>query len=191
MTNAKLNSSGTPEILTTVQPKIENSPPPNRTYDQILQRQTVLMWGANHHNPNEISPNHISNSQTRSPCQTPKSASFGVFNNSATSSPVSQVDKSIKDVDAHQSLQHIKWNGNTGGNVNNKEVISIFPIHNNEASFPSSSASLHSIESRYSNHNRHGEMANCEVWPSAYSQYQYFPYHHVPNAHHQHPTSTQ
>jgi hypothetical protein len=35
-------------------------------------------------------------------------------------------------------------------------------------------------------------MTNCEVWPSSsYSQYQYFPYHHVSNAHHQHPTSTQ
>ena len=178
ISNAGSNSA-TPDTISNVQPKIEDSPPPNRAYDQILQRQTVLMWGSNHSRSSDDAP-----LGTRSPCDTPKSAnnSFGSFHANSNSSLQS------KDIESIQSTpHHIKWNGNTCGN--NKEVISIFPIHHNsETSSPSASSNaLH--DTRYSNHTRHNEISNCEVWPAAaYSQYQYFPYHH---AHHQHPTSTQ
>jgi hypothetical protein len=89
--------------------------------------------------------------------------------------------------DAEASIA--KWNGNSCGN--NKEVISILPIHHNSENSSSSASpnALHTVDTRYTNHARHNEISNCEVWP-AYSQYQYFPYHHVSNAHHQ-PTSTQ
>lgn len=181
-----------------MQPKIENSPSPNRPYDQILHRQTVLMWGTNHHHHND--PN-ASPSNTRSPCQTPKSFGTVYSSNASINTPLTHSDKSNKSIESQHTSNHLKWNGNsstTGNSNNNKDVVSIFPIHhgNNEVSTPysptASSNSIHSIDSRYSNHNRHGEMTNCEVWPSSsYSQYQYFPYHHVSNAHHQHPTSTQ
>ncbi|KAL7032422.1 hypothetical protein ACKWTF_007313 [Chironomus riparius] len=177
----------TPDIM---QPKIENSPSPSRPYDQVLHRQTVLMWGANHHNDANASP-----SNTRSPCQTP-SKSFGTYNSNASiNTPLTHPDKSNKNIETQQNSNHLKWNGNSSTG-NGKDVISIFPLHHgndvSSAYSPSASSnSIHSIDSRYSNHNRHGEMTNCEVWPSSsYSQYQYFPYHHVSNAHHQHPTST-
>lgn len=176
------SNSATPETLSTIQPKIEDSPSPNRTYDPILQRQTVLMWGSNHSRSSDDVP-----MSTRSPCDTPKSASsFGNFHNNTAA-----YDKQNKEqIESIQSTpHHIKWNGNACGN--NKEVISIFPIHHNsETSSPSASSSNALHDTRYSNHTRHNEISNCEVWP-AYSQYQYFPYHHVSNAHHQHPTSTQ
>lgn len=183
------SNSATPETHSSIQPKIEDSPPPNRTYDQILQRQTVLMWGSNHSRSSDDVP-----LSTRSPCDTPKSVnnSFGNFHGSNNAMPVAAAyDKQSKEMESIQSAQHhIKWNGNACGN--NKEVISIFPIHHNsETSSPSASSSNALHDTRYSNHTRHNEISNCEVWP-AYSQYQYFPYHHVSNAHHQqHPTSTQ
>lgn len=185
------SNSATPETHSSIQPKIEDSPPPNRTYDQILQRQTVLMWGSNNHSR---SSDDVPLS-TRSPCDTPKAAnnSFGNFHANNSNNNVLPVaatyDKQSKEIEGIQSTpHHIKWNGNACGN--NKEVISIFPIHHSsETSSPSASSNaLH--DTRYSNHTRHNEISNCEVWP-AYSQYQYFPYHHVSNAHHQHPTSTQ
>jgi hypothetical protein len=185
------SNSATPETHSNIQPKIEDSPPPNRTYDQILQRQTVLMWGSNHSRSSDDVP-----MSTRSPCDTPKSVnnSFANFHaNSNNTLPVAAAyDKHGKEqIESIQSTpHHIKWNGNACGN-NNKEVISIFPIHHNSETSSSPSASSNALhDTRYSNHTRHNEISNCEVWP-AYSQYQYFPYHHVSNAHHQHPTSTQ
>lgn len=176
------SNSATPEIISNIQPKMENSPPPSRTYEQIVQRQTVLMWGNNHSRSS-------SDDIARSPCGTPKSTSEN-FGGGFNSNTLTTHDKQNKDFDSLQSSQHIKWNGNSCGN--NKEVISIFPIHHNSENSSSSASSnaLHSVDTRYSNHTRHNEIPNCEVWP-AYSQYQYFPYHHVSNAHHQHPTSTQ
>lgn len=165
-----------------ITPKIEESPPPNRTYDQIAQRQTVLMWGSNHSRSSDDGPMII-----RSPCDTPKavSDSFDTFN---SNNVLTTHEKQIKEIDPLQPSQHVKWNGNSCGN--NKEVISIFPIHHNNENSSSSASpnALHSVDTRYTNHARHNEIP-CEVWP--YSQYQYFPYHHVSNAHHQHPTSTQ
>lgn len=203
MINPNIRST-TPEIM---QPKMESSPPPSRSaYDsQIVHRQTVLMWGANHQNANEMSTTATTtgaspsnnNNNTRSPCQTPKSGTFGSsFNASAVNNSAITHEKMNKSIETSQQINshHLKWNGNSAGA--NKEVI-LFPIHPGNDSTPSyspsaSSNSLHSVDSRYSNHNRHGDISNCEVWPSSsYSQYQYFPYHHVSNAHHQHPTSTQ
>jgi hypothetical protein len=164
--------------ISCIQPKMESSPPPNRSYEQTIQRQTVLMWGSNHSRSSD--DGLLIN---RSPCNTPKSASesFGSFNSNAMPAH----EKHSKDAEAI-----VKWNGNSCGN--NKEVISILPIHHNSENSSSSASpnTLHTVDTRYTtNHARHNEISNCEVWP-AYSQYQYFPYHHVSNAHHQ-PTSTQ
>lgn len=180
LTVGRGSNSATPEIISCIQPKMESSPPPNRTYEQISQRQTVLMWGSNHSRSSD------DGTLIRSPCGTPKSAidSFENFNSNTVLTPH---EKQIKEIDSLQSSQHIKWNGNSCGN--NKEVISIFPIHHNNECSSASPNALHSVDTRYTNHARHNEIPNCEVWP--YSQYQYFPYHHVSNAHHQHPTSTQ
>lgn len=171
---------------------MENSPPTNRApYDQVLHRQTVLMWGSGNHQPaNEMSPSN----STRSPCQTPKpNHSVSLFNNNQAGAHQHH-DKCSKALDAQNSSHHIKWNGSSSNN-NNKEVISIFPIHHNNEAYSQSASTnaLHTAESHHSNHHLHrhsSDIANCEVWPSAYSQYQYFSYHHV-NAHHQHQASTQ
>lgn len=189
------SNSATPEMISNIQPKMENSPPPNRSYEQIAQRQTVLMWGSNQSRSSDDGP-----LSARSPCDTPKSVneSFDNFSSnnalaSSTPSSAASHEKQIKEIDtmqsSHHQHQHIKWNGNACGN--NKEVISIFPIHHNNENSSSSASpnTLHSVDTRYTNHVRHNEIP-CEVgWP--YSQYQYFSYHHVSNAHHQHPTSTQ
>lgn len=201
---ANSRSATTPEIL---QPKLESSPSPSRPYDQTAHRQTVLMWGANHHNSSDMQATGASPSNTRSPSQTPKGTSFASFNIAQTNNvlPHEKISKGGGSADSQQQQQqqhqqqqqsnahHLKWNGSVVGG--NKEVV-LFPIHPGSdpapSYSPSAANSLHSVDSRYSNHNRHGEMSNCEVWPtSSYSQYQYFPYHHVSNAHHQHPTSTQ
>lgn len=156
------------------------------------------MWGSgNQQINNEMSPVNASPSNTRSPCQTPKpNHSISLFNNQ-TSSIHSQQNPhhekcNNKSLETQNNSHHIKWNGNSS--VNTKEVISIFPIHHNNEAFsqPASTNALH--ESYHSNHHLHrnsSEITNCEVWPTAYSQYQYFSYHHVPNAHHQHQASTQ
>lgn len=153
------------------------------------------MWGAGNQQANEMSPVNTSSSNTRSPCQTPKSNhSLSLFANQTSIHPQQNAhnDKCSKILDNH----HIKWNGNSAVN-NGKEVISIFPIHHNNEAYTQSTANnaLHSADSHHSNHHLHrhsSEIGNCEVWPSAYSQYQYFSYHHVPNAHHhQHQASTQ
>lgn len=176
-----------------IQPKLENSSPTSRSYDQVLHsRQTVLMYGSGgNQQSNEMSPTPSSN--TRSPCQTPKpNHSLSLFNNQSTVH-AQHHEKCNKALEAQQNSHHIKWNGNSA--VNNKEVISIFPIHHNNEAYSQSASTnaLHAVDSHHSNHHLHrhsSDIANCEVWPSAYSQYQYFSYHHVPNAHH-HQASTQ
>ncbi|CRL01673.1 CLUMA_CG014892, isoform A, partial [Clunio marinus] len=54
------SNRATPEILS-IQPKLENSPPSNRSYDQVLHRQTVIqmgMWGSGNNQPSDdMSPN--------------------------------------------------------------------------------------------------------------------------------------
>lgn len=196
---ASRSNRATPEILA-IQPKLENSPPANRPYDQVLHRQTVLMWGSGNQQSNDVSPVNVSPSNTRSPCQTPKpNHSLSLFNNQTTihaqQNPHHDKCSSGKALEAQHNSHHIKWNGN---NNSSKEVISIFPIHhNNEAYTQSASTNAlhHSVDSHHhSNHHLHrhsSDISNCEVWPTAYSQYQYFSYHHVPNAHHQHQASTQ
>lgn len=191
ITSGHNSNPATPEILA-IQPKMENSPPNNRPYDQVLHRQTVLMWGSgNNQTSNDLTSSSPSN--TRSPCQTPKpnTHSLGMFSQSNSHSQ-QHPDKCSKAMDTQSNAHHTKWNGNASSN---KEVISIFPIHhNNEAySQTASTNALHATDSHHSSHHLHrhtGDIANCEVWPSAYSQYQYFSYHHV-NAHHQHQASTQ
>lgn len=181
-----------------MQPKLENSPPSNqRPYDQVLHRQTVLMWGSGgNQQSNEMSPVNASPSNTRSPCQTPKpNHSLSLFNNQISVHPQQNVhhEKCAKALD---NSHHIKWNGNSASN--SKEVISIFPIHHNNEAYSQATlnqpgGALHT-DSHHSNHHLHrhsSDISNCEVWPTAYSQYQYFSYHHVPNAHHQHQASTQ
>lgn len=195
MTSNRSNPA-TPEILT-IQPKLENSPPSNRPYDQV-HRQTVLMWGSGgNQQSNEMSPVNASPSNTRSPCQTPKpNHSISLFNNQTSVHPQQNQhhEKCNKALETQHNSHHTKWNGNSA--TNSKEVISIFPIHhNNEAAYSQSASTnaLHSVESHHSNHllHRHStDITSCEVYPSAYSQYQYFSYHHVPNAH-QHQASTQ
>ncbi|KAG5682009.1 hypothetical protein PVAND_011404 [Polypedilum vanderplanki] len=166
---ANTRTTTTPEIL---QPKLESSPSPSRPYDQTAHRQTVLMWGTNHHhNSSELQATGASPSNTRSPSQTPKSGTFGPFNIAPTNNVLSHGEKMNKNcVESQQhpsNVNHLKWNGSVIGG--NKEVV-LFPIHsgNDPAPAPSyspsvSSNSLHSVDSRYSNHNRHGDMSNCEV----------------------------
>lgn len=159
------------------------------------------MWGAGGNQPsNEMSPVNASPSNTRSPCQTPKpnpSHSLSLFGNQAASVHAQQhhnlqLEKCNKTLD---NSHHNKWNGNSA--LNSKEVISIFPIHHNNEAYSqsaSTNAHHHTADSHHTNHHLHrhtSDIANCEVWPTAYSQYQYFSYHHVPNAHHQHQASTQ
>lgn len=184
------SNPATPEILA-VQPKLENSPPSNRPYDQIMHsRQTVLMWGSGNQQPNEMSPANAS-PNTRSPCETPKSNhSLSLFNNQAAvhAQQSHGLEKCSKPMDSqHVGSHHIKWNGNSGPNAS-KEVISIFPIHHgNEVYSQTASANAH--DSHHPNHHIHrhsSDITSCEVWPSAYPQYQYFSY-----AHHQHQASTQ
>lgn len=165
---------------------MENSPPNSRPYDQVLHRQTVLMWGpGGNQQSNDMSPVNASPSSTRSPCQTPKpNHSLSIFNNQTSVHPQQNqhLEKCNKTLDA----QH-KWNGNSSS----KDVISIFPIHSNNESY--SQANANADSHHHSNHHLHrhsSEIANCEVWPAAYSQYQYFSYHHVPNAHHQHQSAS-
>lgn len=177
---------------------MENSPPSNRPYDQVLHRQTVLMWGSGNQQSNDMSPVNASPSNTRSPCQTPKpNHSLSLFNNQTSlhAQQSAHHEKCSKLLDSQHNSHHIKWNGNAAVN-SGKEVISIFPIHHNNDAYSQSAASsnaLHSVDSHHSNHHlhRHSSDISSEVWPSAYSQYQYFSYHHVPNAHHQHQASTQ
>lgn len=154
------------------------------------------MWGSGNQQANEMSPANATTSNTRSPCQTPKpSHSLSLFNNQTTIHPQQNPhhEKCNKSLETQNNSHHIKWNGNSS--VNSKEVISIFPIHHNNEAFtqPTSTNTLH--DSYHSNHHLHrnsSDITNCEVWPTAaYSQYQYFSYHHVPNAHHQHQASTQ
>lgn len=153
------------------------------------------MWGSGNQQSNEMSPVNASPSNTKSPCQTPKpSHSLSLFNNQTTIHPQQNPhhEKCNKNLETQNNSHHIKWNGNSSSNT--KEVISIFPIHHNNEAFsqPASTNALH--DSYHSNHHLHrnsNDITNCEVWPSAYSQYQYFSYHHVPNAHHQHQASTQ
>lgn len=149
------------------------------------------MWGSGNQQANEMSPLNASPSNTRSPCQTPKlNHSLLLFNNqSSVHSQQNQLhEKCNKTLD---SQHHIKWNGNSGVNTS-KEVISIFPIHHNNEAY-SQTASTNALHESHQNHHlhRHSSEISSEVWPSAYSQYQYFSYHHVPNAHHQHQASTQ
>lgn len=202
ITANRSSNPATPEILA-IQPKLENSPPTNRPYDQVLHRQTVLMWGSGNQQSNDVSPVNVSPSNTRSPCQTPKpNHSLSLFNNQTTihAQQNPHNDKCTSKaaaLEAQHNSHHIKWNGNGNNSNSGKEVISIFPIHhNNEAYTQSASANAlhHSVDSHHSNHHLHrhsSDISNCEVWPTAYSQYQYFSYHHVPNAHHQHQASTQ
>lgn len=183
------SNPATPEILA-IQPKLENSPPSNRAYDQGLHRQTVLMWGTGNQQSNEMSPLTASPSNTRSPCQTPKpNHSLSLFNNQAMGQHHEKCGGKLHD-------GHHKWNGNSAAANNSaKEVISIFPIHHNNDSYSQSASTnaLHTVDTHHSNHHlhRHTSDISSEVWPAAYSQYQYFSYHHVPNAHHQHQASTQ
>lgn len=198
---ATRSNAATPEISLAIQPKLEHSPPANRPYDQVLHRQTVLMWGSGNQQSNDVSVN-VSPLNTRS-CQTPKpNHSLSLFNNQTTihaqQNPHHDKCSSKASLEAQHNSHHIKWNGsNNSSSSSSKEVISIFPIHhNNEAYTQSASANaLHSVDSHHhSNHHLHrhsSDISNCEVWPTAYSQYQYFSYHHVPNAHHQHQASTQ
>jgi hypothetical protein len=151
------SNPATPEILS-VQPKIENSPPTNRAYEH---RQTVLMWGSGgNQQSNEMSPvNVASPSNTRSPCQTPK---LSLFNQQQQNSHHEKCNKTL-------DSQH-KWNGNA---VNSgKEVISIFPIHNNDAYSQSASANAHHhIDSHHNNHHLHrhsSDIASENVWPYSY-----------------------
>lgn len=156
MITSNRSNPATPEIMS-VQPKLENSPPANRPYDQVLHRQTVLMWGSGNQQSNEMSPiNVASPSNTRSPCQTPK---LSLFNNQ-------HLEKSNKTLDSHHNSHHIKWNGNAAVN-SGKEVISIFPIQNNDAY---SQPNAHHIDSHHTNHlHRHSSEITSEVWPYSYS----------------------
>lgn len=157
------SNAATPEILS-VQPKIENSPPANRPYDQVLHRQTVLMWGSGgNQQSNEMSPvNVASPTNTRSPCQTPKLSLFNQQQNS-------HHEKCNKTLDSQHNSHH-KWNGNAAVN-SGKEVISIFPIHNSDAYSQSASTNAHHIDSHHNNHHLHrhsSEITSENVWPYSY-----------------------
>lgn len=163
------SNPATPEILS-VQPKIENSPPANRPYDQVLHRQTVLMWGSGgNQQSNEMSPVNVASpsNTTRSPCQTPKLSLF----NQQQNSHHEKCNKSL-DSQQHNSHHHIKWNGNAAVN-SGKEVISIFPIHNNDAYSQSASANAHHIDSHHNLHRHSSEITSENVWTYPYSSYFY------------------
>lgn len=117
------------------------------------------MWGSgNNQQSNEMSPINIASpSNTRSPCQTPK---LSLFNNQQNA----HHEKCNKPLD---NSHHIKWNGNAAVN-SGKEVISIFPIHNNDVY--SQSASANPVESHHTNHHlhRHSSEITSEVWPYSY-----------------------
>lgn len=153
------SNPATPDTIS-VQPKIENSPPANRPYDQVLHRQTVLMWGAGgNQQSNEMSPVNVASPSNRSPCQTPKLSLFNQQQNL-------HHEKCNKNLDP-QHISHHKWNGNAAIN-SGKEVISIFPIHNNDAY--SQSANAHHIDSHHNNHHlhRHSSEITENVWPYSY-----------------------
>lgn len=199
-----------------IQPKIETSPPPpppsasHRSFsDQSSQRQTVLMWGTgNAHQTNENTSTATSPSSTRSPNNTPRSANATPssnnlyshnqhYNNSNQQHHIQQQQSMIDSLNLHPSSHqhHNKWNENTVSN--SKDVISVFPLQSNTELYSttnSQSPSSNSIHSNDHHHHHHQHLggigSNCEVFP-AYSQYQYFSYHHIQPSHHQHASSTQ
>lgn len=201
-----------------IQPKIETSPPPppqppsasHRSFSDQSQRQTVLMWGTgNAHQTNENTSTATSPSSTRSPNNTPRSANATPssnnlyshnqhYNNSNQQHHIQQQQTMIDSLNLHPSSHqhHNKWNENTV-NSNSKDVISVFPLQSNTELYSttnSQSPSSNSIHSNDHHHHHHQHLggigSNCEVFP-AYSQYQYFSYHHIQPSHHQHASSTQ
>ncbi|XP_055387647.1 hypoxia-inducible factor 1-alpha isoform X2 [Condylostylus longicornis] len=122
--NNTTSGSNATTPVTTITPKIENSPTEN------YERQTVLMWGTAGSVSNESGtaiPVSVVNSTTRSPIHTP-SSNGGLFTNDH------QQQEKLED-------NHMKWNGDTTtpSSAVTKEIVvspdgSIYQVHHHASS---------------------------------------------------------
>lgn len=178
---ANTNAQNGSNVLS-ITPKVEHSPP------EHYERQTVLMWGSASN----------SNSSHRSPSTTP--TSNGMYNENHHMKLSNQMVMSPAMDDHHHHNAHLKWNGGSkgGGEV---QVYQIHHPHQDDGSMyvtqspHLSQHSGHIVTSdqstlHHSPQNHHHSVlqsqqqqsigSSCEVWSPAYSQYQYFTYHHAP-----------
>jgi hypothetical protein len=215
---SRTNGSTTPStcaannsnVLPLVQPKTENSPPPTiqqMSYsDQAAQRQTVLMWGSGSSSQQASEDNEVTSSpsHTKSPTLTNPISSkpqisaikaVSIYHENYNPSHIQahsqdKINQNLIDNQLHQQQQHsnLKWNGTA--QAGNKELVSIYPIHDNMEIYASANSHSSGDHQNLVMGGSGGAGSNCEVWPTTtYSQYQYFTYHHAPN--HQQHASTQ
>lgn len=183
--NSATNSQNGSSALT-ITPKVEHSPP------EHYERQTVLMWGSASN----------SNSSHRSPSTTP--TSNGMYSENHHMKLSNQMVMSPVMDDHHNA--HLKWNGGSGSKVIPSGEVQVYQIHPHQDVDGSmyahvsqsphlSQHSGHIVASdqsalHHSPQNHHHSVlqsqqqqsigSSCEVWSPAYSQYQYFTYHHAP-----------
>ncbi|KAJ6635828.1 Aryl hydrocarbon receptor [Pseudolycoriella hygida] len=182
--SAATNTQNGGSVLT-ITPKVEHSPP------EHYERQTVLMWGSASN----------SNSSHRSPSTTP--TSNGMYSENHHMKLTNQMVMSPVMDDHHNA--HLKWNGGSSKVIPSSEV-QVYQIHPHQDVDGSmyahvsqsphlSQHSGHIVASdqtalHHSPQNHHHSVlqsqqqqsigSSCEVWSPAYSQYQYFTYHHAP-----------
>lgn len=176
-----------------VTPKIEPSPP------EHYERQTVLMWGAsNHNNSTNRSPTPTSNglyptdaNHMKLPNQidhnsNPQSASHLKWSESQSTSKDLPVSAGVP---IYQIHSHATDAASVAVDTSSMYAQVAHSPHLSHHSASSSTSGSHIVSPDHTNNsttaqNHHQQQtigSSCEVWSPAYSQYQYFTYHHHAN----------
>lgn len=197
-------NSGSSSGSLTITPKIEHSPP------EHYERQTVLMWGAatsnsntpNNNRPTSTTPtsNGLYHSDSAAHHHLKLSNQMTIMSPPGMEDHQSHTQQQLKwngnAKDGTVQVYQIHPHQDGSNSVDTSSMYSSHHAIGHHGSSTSGTAAdqttmHHSPQSHHggggglqaSNHHAHQQQtigSSCEVWSPAYSQYQYFTYHHAP-----------